>query len=56
MCFIEWYLKNCRQKDYLNKLLMERAYFVKLFNEHNLKEYIPLVYEVFDKKMKEANE
>lgn len=52
MCFIERYLKNCKQKDYLNNLLTERAHFVKLFNEHNLKEYIPLVYEVFDKKVK----
>ena len=51
MCFIERYLKNCRQKDYLNNLLMERAHFVKLFNERNLKEYIPLVYKVFDKKI-----
>ena len=53
MCFIERYFANCRQKDYLNNLLMERAHFVKLFNEHNLKECLPLVYEVFNKKIKE---
>lgn len=52
MCFIERYFKDCKRKDYLNNLLMERAHFVKLFNEHNLKEYVSLVYEVFDKKIK----